>query len=157
MAITKLACPACGIGVPVDGPVAPQSNVTCPECHKVFPAREGMPPAPRTSGGSSGGGGVAIVVVILCLVLGLGAVVVIGAVVAVGMAFFLAANDGGKPAGNNPAVAGAPLPDVNQPPDEGPKVGEPAPEIEGEDIDGKPMKLSDYRGKVVVLDFWGHW
>ena len=27
----------------------------------------------------------------------------------------------------------------------------------GEDLDGTPMKLSDYRGKVVVLDFWGDW
>jgi hypothetical protein len=36
-------------------------------------------------------------------------------------------------------------------------VGKTAPEIEGEDIDGKRFKLSDYRGKVVVLDFWGHW
>jgi hypothetical protein len=36
-------------------------------------------------------------------------------------------------------------------------IGKKAPEINGEDIDGKPMKLSDYRGKVVVLDFWGHW
>jgi hypothetical protein len=36
-------------------------------------------------------------------------------------------------------------------------VGKPAPEIEGEDIDGKKFKLSDYRGKVVLLDFWGHW
>lgn len=37
------------------------------------------------------------------------------------------------------------------------QVGQVAPEIEGEDIDGKRFKLSDYRGKVVVLDFWGHW
>ena len=36
-------------------------------------------------------------------------------------------------------------------------VGKEAPEIEGEDLDGKPFKLSDYRGKVVVLDFWGNW
>jgi hypothetical protein len=36
-------------------------------------------------------------------------------------------------------------------------VGKVAPEIEGEDIDGQQFKLSDYRGKVVVLDFWGHW
>lgn len=36
-------------------------------------------------------------------------------------------------------------------------VGRTAPDIKGEDIDGKPFKLSDYRGKVVVLDFWGHW
>jgi cytochrome oxidase Cu insertion factor (SCO1/SenC/PrrC family) len=38
-----------------------------------------------------------------------------------------------------------------------PAIGKPAPEIEGEDIDGNPFKLSDYRGKVVVLDFWGNW
>lgn len=36
-------------------------------------------------------------------------------------------------------------------------VGKVAPEIEGEDVDGKRFKLSDYRGKVVVLDFWGDW
>lgn len=36
-------------------------------------------------------------------------------------------------------------------------VGKPAPDIEGSDIDGKLFKLSDYRGKVVMLDFWGHW
>jgi hypothetical protein len=36
-------------------------------------------------------------------------------------------------------------------------VGKVAPDIEGEGIDGKPLKLSDYRGKVVVLDFWGNW
>ena len=35
--------------------------------------------------------------------------------------------------------------------------GKPAPDIDGEDIDGVKFKLSDYRGKVVLLDFWGHW
>jgi hypothetical protein len=33
-------------------------------------------------------------------------------------------------------------------------VGKPAPEIKGTDQDGKPFKLSDYKGKVVLLDFW---
>jgi hypothetical protein len=33
-------------------------------------------------------------------------------------------------------------------------VGKIAPEIEGEDQDGRRFKLSDYRGKVVLLDFW---
>ena len=37
------------------------------------------------------------------------------------------------------------------------QVGMIAPEIEGEGIDKKPMKLSDFRGKVVLLDFWGDW
>jgi len=36
-------------------------------------------------------------------------------------------------------------------------IGKVAPEIAAEDLDGKQFKLSDYRGKVVVLDFWGHW
>jgi thiol-disulfide isomerase/thioredoxin len=36
-------------------------------------------------------------------------------------------------------------------------IGRTAPEIEGEDIDGKPMKLSDFRGKVVVVTFWATW
>ena len=36
-------------------------------------------------------------------------------------------------------------------------VGQPAPDIVGRDVDGKEIKLSDYRGKVVVLDFWGRW
>lgn len=36
-------------------------------------------------------------------------------------------------------------------------VGEAAPEIEGEDIEGMEFKLSDYRGKVVLLAFWGNW
>lgn len=33
-------------------------------------------------------------------------------------------------------------------------VGKEAPDIEGEDEDGKRFKLRDYRGKVVLLDFW---
>ena len=37
------------------------------------------------------------------------------------------------------------------------EIGNQAPEISGEDIDGVAFKLSDYRGKVVVLDFWGDW
>jgi hypothetical protein len=37
------------------------------------------------------------------------------------------------------------------------QIGMVAPEIEGTDVDGNPMKLSDFRGKVVVLDFWGFW
>jgi hypothetical protein len=36
-------------------------------------------------------------------------------------------------------------------------IGMNVPEIEGKDIDEKPFKLTDYRGKVVLLDFWGNW
>ena len=37
------------------------------------------------------------------------------------------------------------------------EIGKEAPDIEGEDVDGTPFRLSDYRGKIVVLDFWGDW
>src|SRR5262245_12437514 len=33
-------------------------------------------------------------------------------------------------------------------------VGKPAPEIKGIDQEGTPFALSDYKGKVVLLDFW---
>ena len=36
-------------------------------------------------------------------------------------------------------------------------LGMQAPEIEGEDSDGKQFKLSDYRGKVVLLYFWSEY
>ena len=37
------------------------------------------------------------------------------------------------------------------------QVGSTAPDIEGKDFDGVEFRLSDYRGKVVMLDFWGQW
>jgi hypothetical protein len=53
---------------------------------------------------------------------------------------------GAGPPGVAPAPAAA-----------GPAVGKEAPQVEGSDADGKKFKLSDYRGKVVLLDFWGNW
>jgi thiol-disulfide isomerase/thioredoxin len=35
--------------------------------------------------------------------------------------------------------------------------GNPVPEVEGTTPDGKQVKLSSYRGKVVLLDFWATW
>ncbi|MBK7644683.1 MAG: TlpA family protein disulfide reductase [Planctomycetes bacterium] len=37
------------------------------------------------------------------------------------------------------------------------QIGKPAPEIEGEDLDGAEMTLSEFRGQVVLLEFWGNW
>ncbi len=49
--------------------------------------------------------------------------------------------------GDGPGVAGP----------ESPLVGKAAPEIELELLDGRTFKLSDEKGKVVVLDFWATW
>ena len=36
-------------------------------------------------------------------------------------------------------------------------VGKEVPDPQLKTLDGKPLKLSDYRGKVVLLDFWATW
>ena len=40
---------------------------------------------------------------------------------------------------------------------EGISAGDTVIEIEGKDVDGEEFALSDYAGKVVMLDFWGDW
>jgi len=49
------------------------------------------------------------------------------------------------------------LPGCDPPPPPGKQVGNQAPEIGGMDVDGKPVRLSDHRGKVVLVNFWGTW
>jgi thiol-disulfide isomerase/thioredoxin len=36
-------------------------------------------------------------------------------------------------------------------------VGKPAPAVASKTLDGKPVKLEDYKGKVVLLDIWATW
>ncbi len=37
------------------------------------------------------------------------------------------------------------------------RIGGPAPVLKGIDLDGKPMELADYKGKVVLVSFWATW
>jgi cytochrome oxidase Cu insertion factor (SCO1/SenC/PrrC family) len=37
------------------------------------------------------------------------------------------------------------------------QVGKVIPNLTGKDMNGKSFNLSEYRGKVVVLDFFGFW
>ena len=37
------------------------------------------------------------------------------------------------------------------------QVGQIAPDFASETVDGVPVRLSDFRGKVVLIDFWGFW
>ena len=42
-------------------------------------------------------------------------------------------------------------------PPEGVEKGRTAPEFELKDLEGQPVRLSDYRGQVVVINFWAIW
>lgn len=52
------------------------------------------------------------------------------------------------------ANAEAPATDTPKPAARAAKVGEAAPDFELKDLDGKAVKLSDYKGKVVVLEWF---
>jgi thiol-disulfide isomerase/thioredoxin len=41
--------------------------------------------------------------------------------------------------------------------DTGPKIGSLAPDAATKTLDGRPWRLSEQRGKVVVIDFWATW
>jgi cytochrome c biogenesis protein CcmG/thiol:disulfide interchange protein DsbE len=38
-----------------------------------------------------------------------------------------------------------------------PKIGETAPQFQGTTFDGKKIELGDFKGKVVLIDFWASW
>ncbi len=116
-------------------------------------------PVPRRGGGA--GVLIAAVVIIVVLLIGAGGAVLLG---------YERASVQVEPAQMAPPPMAAPGmmkgaggPMVGMPGAGGammgfpPQVGAPAPEIDGDDLDGKPMKLSDFRGKVVVVAFWGDW
>lgn len=93
---------------------------------------------------------------------------VLAAAVVVGMAGLAfpqsaAAQQPSTPGVERPAVKGKDKPKAAKPGSEEPaqagppKVGARAPEWTAVDPDGKEHRLSDYKGKIVVMDFWATW
>jgi hypothetical protein len=170
----RFTCPGCGAVPERADDLPPGKRIKCAECGTVYsapaddedederPSRRGRRRDRQPQGGSG-----ALVVLLLALVL-VGVLVVAGGGAAACWLWLRAS----KPVANGP-IPPPPFPQqVPQfpPVRQGPmgqqpggqagvgiQVGMTAPEIEGEDIDGKKFKLSDYRGKVVLLDFWGNW
>lgn len=148
MAKVRATCPECDTQLALGPTVRPGAKVRCPKCEAVFtvPAADVDPPPRREPGRrfkpkkQSAGGG-------LVVAIALGAVLLVAAAGVGG--YLLLRSKGGAVAKRVPDVVPAAGIGIN--------VGQLVPEIEAEDIDAVKFKLSDYRGKVVVLDFWGDW
>jgi hypothetical protein len=156
MAKNTLRCPECAALLTLGGPVEPGKRIRCPKCEAVFdvPDREADAAAAAAYGvtrkpkrhhfkpkkqGTQAGALIAIVAVAGLLLAG----GIVG-----GYFLLKGKKDGGGGLAVRPAPADATV---------GLNVNQLAPEISAEDLDGVSFKLSDYRGKVVLLDFWGHW
>jgi len=59
------------------------------------------------------------------------------------------AEEAGQETSEEPGFGSEPL--------HGDGIGQTPPEVTGTTLDGKPFKLSDYNGKVIILDFWATW
>lgn len=145
---TVLDCPKCGVMFPAPKATAREEAVAAVEVDDAPPLRQArnrisdhMRPRRkfRPKRKSSNQGlviGIGVAAVVLVLLAGLGI-----------LGYKLLS--GGKKGNSRP--------DVQWAAEGRPVVGQQAPDILGEDLDGKPFKLSDYAGKVILLDFWAHW
>jgi predicted Zn finger-like uncharacterized protein len=165
----RITCPHCDAVLKSNADLPADKAIRCPKCEATFtvaaPRKANaidddddydVPPARRKQNSSSVAKIVVPIVAICLLVFG---------AIAGGAIFvyykYLRDDDKGvvgtnvKAVGPQRGIGAGKQPRKDLGP--GPVLGKETPEIEGEDIDGKRFKLSDYRGKVVVLDFWGNW
>lgn len=167
MSAIRLTCPECDATVRLSRDVSPGKKVRCPKCDAVFsPDNSGDLPRRSKSREKQPVGGVHPALIVVPAVAA--ALLVYGGTVAAVIIKEKRANKDDQVAASAPVGSG---PVLAKGPNMGPgasgaakgnstiglNVGNIAPDIDGEDIDGQRFKLSDYRGKVVVIDFWGNW
>ncbi|MBU6080769.1 MULTISPECIES: peroxiredoxin family protein [Allobacillus] len=70
---------------------------------------------------------------------------------------FVIASDDSASEGDDRAVIYPELDEPNQKVGTGIKQGQYAPDVQLETIDGETVRLSDYRGQPVILNFWATW
>jgi predicted Zn finger-like uncharacterized protein len=151
----RAVCPECAAVLSLGESAAPGKNVRCPKCQTVFPVPDDAASEPVGSEraaaererprrfkpkkqSSQTGVMIAIVAATILLIAGAG----------VGGYYIFKSKRG------TATVQRRPTPTNVQ---TGLGIDQVAQDIEGEDLDGVRFKLSDYRGKIVLLDFWGHW
>ena len=86
-----------------------------------------------------------------------GLVPIVGAVVAVLAVAGLVGSQGGGEGIDNVSMVDTPKPEGRDELEAGAEVGKLAPDFEIDDFDGVRHRLSDFRGKVVFINFWATW
>ena len=86
-----------------------------------------------------------------------GLIVIVGGVIGVLLLAGLVGSQGGGEGIDNAKVVDTPQPDGRADLEVGAAVGKLAPDFEIDDFDGVRHRLSDYRGRVVFVNFWATW
>lgn len=86
-----------------------------------------------------------------------GLIVIVGGVVGTLAIAGLVGSQGGGEGIDNVKIVDTPQPDGRENLEVGAEVGKLAPDFEIDDFDGVRHRLSDYRGKVVFVNFWATW
>jgi thiol-disulfide isomerase/thioredoxin len=86
-----------------------------------------------------------------------GLVVIVGGVVGVLAVAGLIGSQGGGEGIDNITMVDTPRPEGRDDLEVGAEVGKLAPDFEIDDFDGVRHRLSDFRGKVVFVNFWATW
>lgn len=172
MAENRVTCPDCGAALRLPPDMSDDESITCPKCQTAFvPDLEAGAAPPRHGAKQRSKSESKTILLVVSMIVG--AMLLVGGAVAAVLLLVV------RPAlKDQPVVIKGPaidepvlIPNKQTPPpmpqrpkrqaakpgEVGVDEGNVAKEIEGEDIDGKKFKLSDYRGKVVLLDFWGNW
>jgi peroxiredoxin len=166
MLATPFTCPGCGTEFRPAGTVQASKPITCPLCGNTFAASESEPPSradasadndvqpPRARFRRRPQAPPTNWPVILGVgALGVGMLAIVGVVIAVLLVPMWMAKEKRSP-DPSPDASQLPFPPGEPPTRPPPEVGKPAPLIVAEDLNGKLLRLSEHRGKVVLLDFW---
>ena len=86
-----------------------------------------------------------------------GLIVIVGVVVGILAVAGLVGSQGGGEGIDNVKLVDAPIPDGRGDLEVGAQVEKLAPDFEISDFDGERHRLSDFRGKVVYVNFWATW
>ena len=87
----------------------------------------------------------------------------VGLIIFAGLIWLISSTSAKKSAAPTPVASATPIQSTDSQPTSVPQtqaaieVGKPAPDFSLKDVDGKEVRLSDFAGKPVLINFWATW